>query len=396
MEKLAVDGGTPVRTKSFPDWPIHGELEKKLLLEVLDSGKWGGVSRIKLEEFEQRFAEVQDAKYATTVTNGTIAITAALYAAGIQAGDEVIIPPYTFIATATAVLMIGAIPVFVDVEENTLLIDPEKVEAAITSKTKAIIAVHIAGAPANMTRLKEISKRHGLKLLEDAAQAVGSKWEGLGVGAIGDLGTFSFQSSKNLNAGEGGIITTNNKELADAVWSVANVGRIREGSWYQHENIGWNLRMTEFQAAILLAQMSRLEEQCIKREANGTLLSQLLSEVQGVKLLTRDSRITRHAYHLYMFRISSELADRVDKSDVIEKLNAEGIPVSAGYVSLNKNRAIIRETKKWLGGDRVYSCPISERLCDKEVLWLHQNVLLGEEEDMHDIFRAVKKVIGSY
>ncbi len=277
MEKLAINGGTPVRTKSFPEWPIHGELEKKLLLEVLESGKWGGVGRIKLEEFEQKFAKVQDAKYATTVNNGTIAITAALYAAGIQAGDEVIIPPYTFIATATAVLMIGAIPVFVDIEADTLLLNPEKVEAAITPKTKAIIAVHIAGAPANMTRLMEISKKHGLRLIEDAAQAVGAKWEGVGVGAIGDLGTFSFQSSKNLNAGEGGIITSNDKELADLVWSVANVGRIREGAWYQHENVGWNLRLTEFQAAILLAQMSRLEEQCVKREANGQLLTKLLS-----------------------------------------------------------------------------------------------------------------------
>src|SRR5690606_21618337 len=165
MNSLAVNGGTPVRTKAFPEWPVFGQEEEKLLLEVLHSGKWGGTGRIKLQELEDKFAAYHDAKYAVSCVNGTIALTIAMQAVGVQPGDEVILPSYTFIATATSALLFGAIPVIVDVEPDSLLIDPEKVEAAITDKTKAIIAVHIAGAPANMTRLKEIADKHNLKLI---------------------------------------------------------------------------------------------------------------------------------------------------------------------------------------------------------------------------------------
>nr|WP_238357958.1 DegT/DnrJ/EryC1/StrS family aminotransferase [Cohnella zeiphila] len=392
---MAIDGGTPVRTKPFPQWPIYGELEERGLLEVLHSGKWGGTGRVKLQELEERFAAYHGAAYGITVANGTIGITAALMAAGVGPGDEVIMPPYTFIATATSALLFGAVPVFADVEPDTLLLDPEKVEPLITSKTKAIITVHIAGAPSDMTRLKEIAARRGLRLIEDSAQAVGARWEGQGVGAIGDLGTFSFQSSKNLNAGEGGMILTNDRELADRVWSFSNVGRVREGGWYQHERIGWNLRMTEFQAAVLLGQMTRLDEQMEKRERNGKLLTKLLGEIEGIRTLRRDPRITRHAYHLYMFKLAPEVADAVAKSEVIRRIQAEGIPVSAGYVSLNRNEAVLREIESLTGERRVNDCPVSERACEKETLWLHQNVLLGDEEDMHDIARAVQKVLAA-
>lgn len=395
MEALAIQGGTPVRTKPFPSWPVYGEEEEKLLLEVLHSKKWGGVGRVKLEELEEKFAALHDAKYAITTVNGTIAITVALKAAGVEPGDEVIMPPYTFIATATSALLFGAIPVFADVEPDTLLLDPEKVEAAITPKTKAILTVHIAGAPSNMTRLKEIADKHGLALIEDAAQAVGAQWEGKGVGALGDMGTFSFQSSKNINAGEGGIILTNSEELADYAWSIANVGRVRGGAWYQHEYIGWNLRMTEFQAAIALAQLTRLEEQMERRERNAKLLSDLLSEVEGLETMRWDPRITRHAYHLYMFKLNADAAQRLDKKEVVRRACAEGIPLLEGYVSLNRNQAVLREIEKWTGEQRTYHCPVSERASEKEVFWLAQNVLLAEEEDMQDIAKAMKKVMAS-
>lgn len=373
-----------------------------MILEVIRSGKWGGTGSVLSEQFseklpvmEEKFARLQDASYAVSAVNGTVAITVALQAAGIKPGDEVIVPPYTFVATASAALAYGVVPVFADVEENTLLIDPDKVEQAITPRTKAIIAVHIAGAPANMSRIKEIAARYKLKVIEDAAQAVGARWEGRAVGAIGDLGTFSFQSSKNLNAGEGGAIVTNDRELWERAWSICNVGRVPNGAWYQHDRIGQNYRMTELQAAIILGQLSRLEEQMLKRESNVKLLNELLSGVDGIRLMKQDARITRHANHLYMFRLPFELAKRNGKIDFIRKVNAEGIPVSAGYVPLNANRAIIEATKEIAGEERVYSCPVCERLCG-ETVWLGQSVLLAEEKDMHDIAVAIRKVLGSY
>ncbi|WP_223836803.1 DegT/DnrJ/EryC1/StrS family aminotransferase [Paenibacillus oceani] len=393
---LAIHGGQPVRTKPFPEWPIFDETEEKLLLEVFRSGKWGGTGRIKLPAFEQQFANLHGAKHAVSVANGTVAITLALQAAGIQPGDEVIMPSYTFIATATATLLLGAIPVFVDVEEETLLLNPELVEEAITPKTKGIVAVHIAGAPANMTRLREIADKHGLVLMEDAAQAVGASWEGRGVGTLGDVATFSLQSSKNINAGEGGVILTNSDRIADMAWSLSNCGRIKNGAWYQHEHVGWNFRMTEFQAAIGLGQLSRLGQQNETRERNAARLSELLSVIPGIVTVKRDPRITTHAYHLYMFKLDPALAARIEKSDFMEKLTAEGVHANPGYIPLHLNEAILNDSAKRSGTRQTYSCPVTERMCTREVIWLHQNLLLGTEADVDDIARAIAKVADSY
>lgn len=402
MEKLAIDGGTPVRTVPWTaQWPEYGELERKLVLEVLDSGHWGGVfpfgsEEEKVPQMEKKFAQLQNSQYAIGVPNGTLAITIALQASGVKTGDEVIVPPYTFIATASAPLLFGAIPVFVDIEEETLLLDPEKVEAAISPKTKAIIAVHIAGRPANMTRLREIADKHRLVLIEDAAQAVSAEWEGKKVGSIGDMGTFSLQSSKNLNAGEGGIVTTNNKAYWEQAWSIVNIGRIPTGEWYQHERLGQNYRLTEFQAALVLAQMTRLEEQMARREKNAAILNQLLAPLDGIQLLTPDSRVTRHANHLYVFKLERAFSEKVEKADFIRKVNAEGIPLMEGYSSLNQNKALIQTIEELTGERRNHDCPVSERTCRKQSMWLVQRVLLEDESSMHDIARALDKVIRSY
>ncbi|PWW28242.1 dTDP-4-amino-4,6-dideoxygalactose transaminase [Cytobacillus oceanisediminis] len=403
MTKLAIDGGKPVRQKPYPIWPVSGEHEKNLLIEVLNSGKWGGSGGAnvpdyvpKLPLFEKEFARFQSSSYGVSVMNGTLAITVALQAAGVKPYDEVIMPPYTFIATATAALLYGAIPVFVDVEEDTLLIDPEKVEEAITPKTKAIIAVHIGGTPANMDRLREISTKYNISLIEDAAQAVGSQWKGIAVGALGDLGTFSFQSSKNLTSGEGGMILSNKKHLADKAWSIANVGRVRDGAWYQHDSIGWNIRMTELQAAVLLGQMSRLEEQLQLREKNASLLDQLMGETKGIHLFRKDPRATRNGYHLYMFYLDRELSKKVNKEDFVRKMAAEGIPSTSGYKALNLYDSIIQSIKDWTGEKQQYHCPIAERMGNKQVIWITQTVLLGDEEGIYDAAKAVKKVMQSY
>lgn len=393
MEKLAIDGGSPVRTNPFPVWPVYGDEEERLLLEVLHSQVWGGTGGPqKLPQLEKQFAAMHQAEHAVTVANGTLGLTVALKAAGVRPGDEVIMPAYTFIATATSALLFGAIPVFVDVEKESLLLDPNKIEAAITSRTRAIVAVHLAGAPADLPRLRQIADKHRLALIEDAAQGVGASFEGVPVGAVGDIGSFSFQSGKNVTAGEGGILLTNDQQLADHAWSFANVGRVRNGAWYQHEHIGWNLRMTEFQAAVLLGQLSRFEQQFQHRERSARLLHERLAEVDGLEILQEDSRITRHARHMYMFRLGAELTGRNDKQEWIRRMRAEGIPVQPGYIPLNKNQAVIKETLDLTGEERLFDCPVSEQASEQNIVWISQNVLLADEQAIEDIAKACEKV----
>ena len=242
------------------------ERDERAVLDALRSGTWGAHAGSRVTEFGRRFAEYQQAQHAVCVTNGTAALEVALRAVGVGPLDEVIIPPYTFVATATAVLAIGAIPVFCDILPDTYLIDAADAERRVTPRTRAIVAVHIAGQPADLDAVGAVAGRHGLKVVEDAAQAHGAAWRGRRVGAIGDAGTFSFQSSKNLNSGEGGVILSDDRAVAERAWSLANVGRIPDGAWYQHEVMGFNLRLTELQGALLLAQMERLPEQFERRE----------------------------------------------------------------------------------------------------------------------------------
>ncbi len=400
MEKLAIQGGTPVRTKPFPSWPVWGKEEEQALLAVLHSGRWG-IGGDKIAEFEAAFARFQDAHYGVCVTNGTAALEIALRAAGVGPGDEVIIPPYTFVATATACLALGALPVFADIDPETYNLSPAAAEAQITERTKAIIAVHIGGCPADLDALPALARRHGLTLIEDAAQAHAASWRGRRVGAIGDMGTFSFQSSKNLNAGEGGIILTDNAELADRCWSIHNVGRVREGAWYQHERWGGNYRMSQWQAAILLAQMTRLEEQSARREENARYLGEELAKI-GLRPLARDPRVTQHAWHLFIFRYDASLARGAKREAFIEAMRAEGIPCAPGYVPLYATNAVRRGTEdnlRWVGRDpgeieRLHrSCPAAERACYEEAVWLGQNVLLGTRADMDSIVEAAAKVL---
>ncbi len=398
-EKLAVDGGNPVRTSPWPSWPVFGREEEEIILDVLRSGQWWAVGGRRVPEFESAFAAMQDAKHAVAVTNGTAAIEIALRALGIGCGDEVIVPPYTFIATASSVLAVGATPVFADIEPTNLNLDPAAAEAAITERTKAIIPVHIAGCPADMDGILALAAKHHLIVIEDAAQAHAAEWRGRKVGALGDCGTFSFQASKNLNAGEGGCIVTNKEDVADKCWSVHNVGRTRSGKWYEHHVLGGNFRMTEWQAGILLAQLSRLPEQTERRTSNALRLTALLDQIPGIRTLPPDERVTRHAYHLYVFRYdSSEFGGR-SRGDFLKAMGAEGVPVSAGYVPLYKEIVFQRKTAgvgSWCKAGRHvdYSrvaCPVCEQVCD-DAVWLFQTMLLGDAADMDDIASAIEKI----
>jgi dTDP-4-amino-4,6-dideoxygalactose transaminase len=386
MSILAVNGGIPVRTKPFSPWPIFDEHEEQAVLDVVRSGAWG-LGGSKIPEFESRFAEYQQARHGTCVANGTVSLIVALRAAGVGAGDEVIVPPYTFMATASSVVEVGAVPVFADIDPGTYCIDPDAVEDAITERTKAIIPVHLGGHPADMDRLMSIAERHGLMVIEDAAHAHGAEWSGRRVGAIGHMGSFSFQSSKNLCCGEGGIVLTNDAVLADKCFSFHNCGRVRLGQWYEHQVLGQNFRMGEFQAAILLAQFERLEEQTALRAENGDYLLSRLAEIDGIIPQSRDPRVTRHSYHLLHFRIDPERFDGITRDTFVNAVNAEGIPVSAGY-----SRPLYHEGFVSLAGD--YSnvhCPNTEMLTSTGI-WLHQSVLLGSKSDMDDIADAITKV----
>lgn len=400
MSRLAIDGGEKTRTKPFPRWPVWDEREMNALKEVLESGSWG-IGNSKVSEFEDKFAARVGTKYGISVTSGTVALQIALKAADIGPGDEVIVPPYTFMATATAVLMSNAIPIFADIDPETYNIDPDAIEKAITDRTKAIIPVHIAGCPADMDRIMEIAKKHKLIVIEDCAQAHEAEWKGQKIGSIGDMGCFSFQSSKNLCAGEGGIITTNNQDLGDRCWSFHNCGRIRSGAWYEHHVVGSNYRMTGWQAAILLAQMERLEEQTEIRNSNALYLSEKLWEIDGIKPAKRDERVTKHAYHLYVIRYDSKKFGGQPRSKFLQALSAEGIPCSSGYNPLYKHDLFKSPIQKcplscgYYKGKIDYSkvyCPVTERVCDEECIWLMQNMLLGDKSDMDDIVKAIKKI----
>jgi dTDP-4-amino-4,6-dideoxygalactose transaminase len=401
MAQLAVNGGAKTRTEPWPAWPVFDETDVKAVEEVVRSGHWGCLSGSKVSEFEKKFAAFQDAEYGVCVPNGTAALEVALKAVGVKAGDEVIVPPYTFIASASSVLSVGAIPVFADIEPDTYNLDPSKIEAHVTEKTRAILAVHIGGGPADMDGITSVAKKHGLRVVEDAAQAHGAAWNGRRVGAIGDAGTFSFQASKNLTAGEGGIVVTNDPVVYSAAWSLHNCGRVPEGKWYEHRILGWNMRMTEFQGAILLTQMKRLEEQMKTREENALYLDAELSKIDGIRPLKRDPRVTTHAYHLYIFRYDPQGFGGVPRAEFLEALNAEGIPCSAGYVPLYKEQLFYVEPDGCPAGcgfaarkvdySKV-SCPVCENACANESVWLFQSMLLGTKQDMDDIIRAVGKV----
>src|SRR5688572_3063866 len=295
---LALSGGPPARTRPFTAWPVFGAAEEQRLLQVLRSGHWGRLDGTEVADFEQRFAAMHGCRHGIAVVNGTVALRIALLAAGIKAEDEVIVPPYTFVATATAVLEANAIPVFADIDLHTFNLDPRAVEASITPRTKAIVPVHFAGQPADMDAIMALAADRGILVLEDAAHAHAASYRSRPAGSLGHIAAFSFQSSKNLTAGEGGIITTNDAALADACRSIHNCGRVPGGVWYEHQIVSGNYRLGEFQGAVLNCQLDRLEEQTARRDHNGRRLASRLAALPGLYPQKRPAECTRHSHHL--------------------------------------------------------------------------------------------------
>ncbi len=394
-ERLAIHGGDPVRRRPWPTWPVWETDDAQAVADVISSGQWFSGSGAKNREFAEFYAGLHDARFAVPCCNGTQALELALRAAGVQAGDEVITSPYTFIATASAIVQVNAVPIFADVEPGSLNLDPVAAEAAITERTRAIVAVHVAGCPANLDAFTLLAERRGLVLIEDAAQAHAAQWNGRGVGAIGRAGTFSFQASKNLNAGEGGIVLTNDPETYERAWSLANCGRVRDGGWYEHRMLSGNYRLTEFQAALLLSQGKRLLEQTARRNDNALYLASQLAAVPGVRPQARDPRITRHAYHLFIFRYDSREFGGLTRDEFLNALRAEGVPCSPGYSPLYRSPAFKIDTGTHPFPAHVdyasLHLPEVEQAC-AEAVWLTQNTLLGYRRDMDEIVTAVRKI----
>lgn len=384
----------------WPSWPVHDQHEERAVLEVLRSGKWWFGQRVK--RFEREFAEFQGARFSVTCTNGTTALEMGLRALGVVPGDEVIVPCYSFIATASAVVTIGAIPIFADILPDTLCIDPDDIQRKITDRTTAIVPVHVAGRIADMHRINAIAQQHDLIVLEDAAHAWGSQLNGKGAGTLGRAGTFSFQESKNITAGEGGTLVTDDEQVADLCRSFTHCGRMKDAAWYDHDVLGSNLRLTEFQAAILSAQLQRLPAQIDRREKNAAIIHEALKQIPSVQTLADAPGMNRRSHHLYVFRWRSESA--VTRAEIISELNGQGIPASAGwYRPLYKNALFQRAHQGPAHGVtapladqgvdyRDVHCPVCEQVCD-DAIWIPQYVLLAEQPQIESLCAGLRKVL---
>ena len=308
-ELPALLGGEPTRKRPFPGWPRIDETDLAAWVDVLKSGVWNRLEGRRAERFERRWAEVTGSQHALATSSGTAALFTSLNALDVGPGDEVIVPPYTFVATINVVLLQHALPVFVDTDPETFQIDARLIEGAITDRTACLLPVHLGGASADMDTILEVARRRKLPVVEDACQSHLAEWRGRKVGTLGDLGCFSFQASKNLNCGEGGAILARSDELIEQCRSFHNNGRSGPGDPGLFSRNGCNLRLTEFQAALLATQLERLEEQSRTRERNAAYLTGLLREIPGITPARMYDGCTRNAYHLYMFRYNSEAFD---------------------------------------------------------------------------------------
>ncbi|HVS13336.1 MAG TPA: DegT/DnrJ/EryC1/StrS family aminotransferase [Thermoanaerobaculia bacterium] len=395
--RLALLGGPPVRTEPWPTWPQRGLEEEVAVLAALREGDWGGfpMPNERAGRFAEAFARRHDAAYAVCVANGTVSLEIALQALGAQPGAEVIVPAYTFEATASAVLFAGCAPVFADIDPDTWCIDPAAIEAAITSRTQAIVPVHLAMLMADLDAVGEIAQRHGLAVLEDCAHAHGARWRGRGAGSWGDAGSFSFQTSKLMSAGEGGAVTTSRADVLDRLYALANCGRQRPGRERDAPVVGHNYRMTELQAAILEVQLGRLDDQHVRRVANAAILDRGIDGIEGLERPRADERITTRAIYQYVFRFRPEAFGGLDRDTFVAALAAEGVPCDGRFYESLPESPLLRPDPArfpgWTGGDPE-ACPVARRLAYSEAVWISHHLLLGDARDAEQIVEAIAKV----
>ena len=403
MATLAINGGERAAgTFHVPEWPRLTDADRQAVIDVLDGKEWGRLyPNSRAEQFERAFAAYHDAKHGIVVANGTVAIELALLATRIRPGDEVLVPALTFIASASAIVRVGAIPIFVDMEPDAGSVSAAAVEAAITPRTRAIVVVHYGGYPVDLDAIGAIAERHDLVLIEDCAHAQGTAWRGRKVGAIGDIGTFSFQQSKALSSGEGGIVITNDDAVAEQAVLLHNIGRVPGKPGYEHVVLASNYRIGEFQAALLCSALGRLQEEVERRQEHGRFLVDELERLGGLSGLRRDERITQRGYYFLVLHYHPEAFEGLSRDRFVRALQAEGVPCSDGYrVPLYRQPAFRREAVLPLYPEELHDrIPVYEELnlaeaerFSQEVVTIPHPVLLAERVDLERIVDAVAKI----
>lgn len=380
---------------SIPTWPIFNEKEEQALKEVLYSGSWWRNAGCQVKAFEEEFAKYQGCTSGISASNGTVAIEIALKALGIGEGDEVIVPDFTFYSTVSAVLAVKAIPVIVDVNEETFCLDAERIKQAITDKTKAIIPVHMAGNISDMDDIIEVSSKYDIAVIEDCSHAHGAKWKGRDAGSFGTLGTFSFQNAKLMTSGEGGMILTNDVTMKNRLTLETNCGRAENDTNYQHVLIGTNARLSEFQGAVLRVQLKRLDEQIAIREKNYQYLFEGLNEIEGIQMQKISPDMSVNPHYMIMFYYDKAKFNGAERSEFVAYLKSNGIPCNRSYECIHKLPVFkLLPENSWriaanetINGER--HCKNSERISD-EVVCLNHNILLGDKKLIEQIVEIIK------
>lgn len=406
MSELAILGGPKTRTEPYPQWPVWDQRDIDAVTEVIRSGRWGGYPYPgpKTAELARRFAELQGGGYAVPMANGTITMEVALRAAGIGWGDEVIVPGYTFQATASAPMAAGAIPVIVDVDPNTYCLDIQAAEKALTPKTRAIICVHLGHQMTDMDALMALAQKHNLVVIEDCAHAHGAKWRGKGAGTIGDFGSFSLQSSKILTSGEGGILLCRTPENAAKAAAIIDCGRPHalgggEEDYSLEYQVGGNFRLSELAAALALTGIERFPAQAKMREEMAAYMDEALSEVPGVRVLKRDERHTTRSFYRYIFAVKPEEFG-VEHDVLCAALDAEGVECWVGYEAMN-NYTLFQPQKSKLAVPNAFPeyfqfdqmhLPEAQRACEHEAVWLDEAIFRSGPQGVDDAVAALKKI----
>ncbi|MEX1238973.1 MAG: DegT/DnrJ/EryC1/StrS family aminotransferase [Cyclobacteriaceae bacterium] len=404
--KPAILGGPKAHPGSFPTWPMFDQTEEKALTDVLKSRIWGRAGGPTVTRFQTEYGKLLGAKHCLGVSSGTSSLYTMLGALDIGPGDEVVIPVYTFIATYNVVTLNYALPVMVDTDLSSFQMDTGKIEAAVNPQTKVIMPVHMGGSPADLDRIMEISRKVNVPVIEDACQAPLAEWRGRKVGTFGLGGGFSFQASKNINAGEGGAITTNDEQFARYCNNFHNQGMSGRAKTDYEDGGGTratNMRLTEFQSGVLLAQMTRLIEQANQRNENANYLTSLLKDIPGIMPAKLYDGVTRSAYHLYMFRYDRKHFADLSRERFMDALRAEGVPCSRGYATMNTDKYVTelannkhylkiygeKKMKAWLEQSKF---PQNDLLSEQQGVWFTQNLLLGTKTQMEQIAEGIKKI----